>query len=481
MDTPVPKFLSEEDCRALMARIVAVSSHRDKTEVQLDSHWDSSVRWARNRTNTVSDDRTTFMQIERGLGKARINQTDATSLAAAVHWAEKMARLQGGVSTIQEFSYAPPDVTYPATHIWSESTYAMTSDARGVVANALMAKAEAAGMVSAGYLALRAGSQHIRLRDERMCYARYTSAQCSLTVRDPNGRGSGWAGASSYDWGEIDAEKLAEIALDKCLRSRNPVRIEPGRYTVVMEPQATYEFVKQFMGGFFGDGYGGSGSPYMSWEFEEQHWPGFPVQYPFHDGVKTVATSEWGPSANVGVTKIGQRLLDPRITITFDPTDPQLGGIPFTPDGDPLIPVTWWKNGVLNTLAYQRGHGPNHAKLDAQPNPGIYRMHGGTTSVEEMIATTERGLLVTRFWSMKTIDRMSILSSGVTRDGLWLIEHGKISHPVTNLRFTESPLFVFNNVEQLGVPVPVFAPGIPALVPPVKVRDFSFTSMVDAI
>jgi predicted Zn-dependent protease len=116
-------------------------------------------------------------------------------------------------------------------------------------------------------------------------------------------------------------------------------------------------------------------------------------------------------------------------------------------------------------------------------------MSGGDTSIEEMIRTTKRGLLVTRFSNRRVLDPTSLLSSGLTRDGLWLIENGKISKSVKNFRFTESPLFVLNSIEQLGVPVPVFRPvrnphdaGLaPAIVPPLKVRDFSFTSMIDAV
>lgn len=121
-------------------------------------------------------------------------------------------------------------------------------------------------------------------------------------------------------------------------------------------------------------------------------------------------------------------------------------------------------------------------------------MSGGTTSVEEMIASTKRGVLVTRLTSIQTVDYGSLLATGLTRDGLWLIENGKISKAVRNFRFTESPLFVLNNVVDLGVPIPVFRPAsldaleisrvntlTPAIVPPLKVNDFSFTSTVDAI
>jgi predicted Zn-dependent protease len=476
-----PRFLSEEECRALIDHILDLTNRRGETEVHIDTTWDSSVRWAHNRASTSSETRDITLELQREMGKATLNQTDPVSLEAAVHWAERMARLEGDYSTLPHFTYAPPNLTYPQTHIWSEDTYAMTGDHRGEIANSLMTNADQAGMSSAGYLNIGAGAAHVYLADGRMVYARYTTVECSLTVRSPDGRGSGWAGASSYDWTRINAQKLADVALDKCLRSRNPVRIEPGRYTLIMEPQATYDMIRQIMGGYNTRTQSVQRTSYMNREWEEDQLP-FSVQRPFHDGHRKYVVSQWAATTDIGITKIGQQLLDPRITITFEPEDPDLGGLPFTYKGDPYVPVTWWDRGVLKTLAYERGHGPNEAdRLGGQPNGAIFRMSGGDTSVDEMIATTKRGLIVTRFWGIKLLDPYSILCTGMTRDGLWLIENGKISHPVSNLRFTESPLFVFNQVDQLGVPVPVFAPGAPAIVPPVKVQDFSFTSLVDAI
>jgi predicted Zn-dependent protease len=98
-----------------------------------------------------------------------------------------------------------------------------------------------------------------------------------------------------------------------------------------------------------------------------------------------------------------------------------------------------------------------------------------------MIATTKRGLLVTRLSGVNVLDSQSMLMTGLTRDGLWLVENGKISKAVKNFRFTESPLFVLNSLDQLGEPVPVYSPDLPAIVPPLKARDFSFTSLVDAV
>jgi predicted Zn-dependent protease len=283
-----------------------------------------------------------------------------------------------------------------------------------------------------------------------MRYYPYTLAQYSVTVRDPKGTGSGWAGVDWNDWTRIDAEKISAVALDKCLRSRNPVAIEPGRYTTILEPQAVCDLFSLVM-------------KFMDRVGAETGHP------PFN-----------GPE--LGTTKLGQQVLDSRITVTADPMDPDLGFPPFALDGGVYHPVHWFDNGVLTNLAYGRYYGVTRLGLNAGlPSSGAFRMQSGDTSIDEMIQTTKRGILVTRFSNIQLVDRNSLLYTGYTRDGLWLVENGKISKPVKNFRFTESPLFAFNQVEQLGPPVRVFHPSAPVVVPPVKVRDFSFTALADAI
>jgi predicted Zn-dependent protease len=314
-------------------------------------------------------------------------------------------------------------------------------------------------MLSAGYLQIGAAGLAQTTPDGALLYARQTQAECSMTVRDPQGTGSGWAGLSSYDWSRIDAPALAKRALEKCLASRNPVTLEPGRYTAILEPQAVHDLVSQTVVN-------------LDRQFAERPAGAFGA------GVDN--------ALQLGLSKLGLKIVDERITISHDPTDPALGVVPFfleqTGGVAPVRPVTWIDRGVLTTLSYERPYAVAQlADNLGAPNTGSYRMSGGTTTVEEMIRTTKRGLLVTRLSNVRVIDPGSLLATGVTRDGLWLIEDGKIAKAVKNFRFTESPLFVLNSIEQLGEPVPVYNPGAPAIVPPLKARDFSFTSLIDAV
>ena len=250
------RILSQGDCEAIAKRVFAFASGPGETIVNVMSWWNGELRWARNRTTLASDRRDIRLEIWRDVGVGRgnvsTNQLDDVSLQDAVRAAERSASLAPMVRRPTPTHPPLPDPERPKTAIWSDATYAVTPESRGEAARALIAPAEAKGMQSAGYLEMRAGSR-ARLSSVRMGtttpapwdvpYTAWTQAQCSMTVRDTEGSGSGWAGLSSYDWSHIDAAALAARALDKCVASQHPVTLEPGRYTVILEPQAVCELV----------------------------------------------------------------------------------------------------------------------------------------------------------------------------------------------------------------------------------------------
>ncbi len=454
------RILSREECMSVAERVKRIASMDGGTEVRMESWWAGELRWARNRVSLAGDRRDIRLQVKRSIrgadGSAIINQLDDASLTAAVEAAERAARLR--IPEPRDFEKPRPPFEYAKALIWSDGTYNETAPERGALARGLIAPAEAAGLLSAGYLAVRAETiAHVPEQGVAL-YAARTAAQCSITVRDPQGVGSGWAGLSSYDLNAIDAQTLAKRALEKCLASRNPVALEPGRYTVILEPQAVHDLVSLI-----------TQQAALARSIPEDMGTG-----PFVAGYDS-ALKLWR-------TKLGLRVVDERITISHDPADPLLGVVPFNELDEPYRPVTWIDHGVLTALADSRDSALRKRNENlGYPNSRSYRMSGGETTVEEMIRTTKRGLLVTRFSNISLMDENSLLASGFTRDGLWLIENGEVTKAVKNLRFTESPLFVLNSIEQLGTPVPVFSPDAPAIVPPLKARDFSFTGMIDAV
>lgn len=481
------RILSEAECRELLERAHALARGGGDTAVSIKSWWQGELRWARNRATLSSDRRNIEVEVHRKTPTGRpvsvtTNQIDDAALEAAVRAAERASMKRAGPDDPSLVPAVPSYTRPPTAQIWSDATVGLETGSRAEIARRLIAPAEAAGFYSAGYLEVRAAATatySTAYRDlltgeyssTEVPYIRWTQAQCSTTVRDVTGMGSGWAGLSSYDWEQIggQSDALGERAVQKCRASQNPVALEPGRYTVILEPQAVADLIELFV---------------SSLERDTPENPSYRVGGPWRLG-RDEATQ-------LLLTKVGLKVVDERITIDHDPLDPRLG-IVMSPLERPG-PVTWIENGVLKRLGHSFAKGIEELEREDgmhQLRVGVgYRMSGGTTSMEEMIRSTRRGLLVTRFsnFPRHPLDANSLLTTGLTRDGLWLIENGEITRAVKNFRFTESPLFLLNNIEQLGEPVPVFRPTktengalTPAIVPPIKARDFSFTSLADVV
>jgi len=457
------RFMSKEECAALAKQIVGFA-RGGITTVTIESSWTGNIAWARNQIQSCGDVRNNDIGINRTVrgatNQVSINQLDASSCEAAVRRAERLLIQQ---NESLDVAVAPPYTEpYDSPKLWFDSTYQLDAAARAAAMRALVKPAEEAGMSSAGYIEVSAHGRAVINTTGTAVYYPYTLAQYSVTVRDPGGTASGWAGVDFNDWSRIDATALSAIALQKCLSSRNAAAIEPGRYTTILEPQAVADIVSVIFE---------PGNAIMDRFSAEDRRP----QRPFS-----------GPKRFT--TKIGTRIIDKRISITADPMDPDCGflpyGVSYWSNTLPVYhPVKWVDQGVLAQLQYSRDpYGIQHMGVNTGLlNSGAFHMSGGTTSVEEMIATTQRGLLVTRFSGVELIEDLSVMTTGYTRDGVWLIENGKISKPAKNFRFTESPLLMLNNVLQLGVPKRVFHPSYPIVVPALKVEDFSFTSLSDAI
>jgi predicted Zn-dependent protease len=453
VDTP-REFLSREECHTLLERCMALSQGGGDTRVAITSTWSNAVRWARNRAHLVRDTQETEIVVTRTIRGADASVTttrlDEAGLREAVQGAELGLTYARETFTDEH----DPGVTYPTATptLWSQSTYQSRAEARASVVQSILDAVERAGLSSAGEVRISASGTATVNSDGLLRYYPTTAAQFSSTVRDPKGTSSGWAGQVDYDLARIDVHALAQRALDKCKASASAVAIEPGRYTTILEPQAVADLFQLLV--------------YRALD-------------------RRMAEQGNGPFAGTtpGTSKIGEAVLDQRLTLSADPMDPLGGFVPFrTWDGAPYPQVNWIDHGVLHDLSYERWYAlPRLGRDQALPNSYSFRLSGGTTSVDEMIKTTERGLLVTRFSGLQVVDFSTMLCSGYTRDGLWLIERGAIRKAVKNLRFTESPLFAFNQVEQLGPPTRVFSRLGASVTPAAKVRDFSFTGLSDAV
>ena len=444
--------MGREECEALAKRALAAAT-ADETRITINSGARGNTRFAVNQISTAGDNYDATVSVRstfgRRTGVVNTNKLDDASLQAAVALSERLAKLS------PEDPEAMPELepqTYAEARGWSDATASLDPSARANAARAITEPARAAGLISTGYLEMRAGATAVANSKGLFAYSRQTALSLTTTVRTEDGTGSGWAGATSHDFAALAPAALGARAIDKARRSVNPVAVEPGRYTVILEPTAVGNLV-QFITNAMSARNADEGRSFFS--------------------------------KAGGGNKIGMKVVDERVTITSDPLDPETYANTFSGDGQPIARTTWIDNGVVRNLAYDRFWAQKQGRAPL-PNAGSVRMSGGTATIDDLIASTDRGILVTRFWYIRSVDPRTILYTGLTRDGTFLIERGRITRAVKNLRFNESPIFMLNNLEAMGRPVRVSAseaggPGLAIVVPPLKVRDFNFTSLSDAV
>jgi predicted Zn-dependent protease len=337
------------------------------------------------------------------------------------------------------------------TNAYYKSTGNLDPEARADAAAIAIRKAKAAGQIAASYMDVRAGTSSIATSNGLFGHHASTGVAYTFTSRTPDGLQSGWAGDEANDWKRIESERVADDAVRKC-RDWKKTTLEPGKYTAILEPTAVGMLMTR-MAGAFRQRLADEGRSYFS-------KPG-------------------------GGNRIGETLFDEKISIWSDPNHKDAETSPYTFSGEPNAKRNWISNGTLNNLSRSRFWAEKQ-KQTPLPGPSNFIMKGGDDSVEEMIASTERGVLLTRFWYIRGINPRTIAYTGLTRDGTFLIEDGKITRPVTNFRFNQSLVEMLQNVETIGKSVRVAASenssvSTPIVVPALKVRDFNLSSVSDAI
>lgn len=445
-------LLSREQAKALADRVLALSK-ADQTRVNITSEWSGNTRFADANITTSGGMTDTEVTVTATVGKRRAsastNVLDAEALTRTVDLAARLARLSPDDPELM------PELgrqTYSAVDAFIERTAQLTGETRAaavkrVVDAALEAGKPAGNLFVAGFLEAHARTIAAATSNGLFAYHRTTDADLSLTARTPDRTGSGWARGGSRDWGAIDPAGLGRIAARKAAASRNPQPIEPGMYTAVLEPQAVNDLV------------------------------------PLLGGALSARAADEGRSAFSkagGGTRVGEKVADERVTLYSDPADADLRGAPFDNDGLPIGRTVWIENGVLKNLSYTRFWAQKQGKqpTGAQPLLGGLTLAGGTKSTEELIAGCERGVLVTHFFYIRSLDPRTVLNTGLTRDGAFLIEKGKIARPLKNFRWNESPLLMLNRLEDIGRPEPTAAG---RMMPALRIRNFNFTSLSDAV
>ena len=450
------EFLSREQAKALTDRVLSFAT-ADETRVTVGTGWTGNTRFAGNEITTSGGTTDTVVTVTSTIGRkrasAQTNILDDASLKRTVAFAESLARLSPENPEIMP-ELGPQ--TYSAVNGFFDDTANLNPEARAAATKQAITAAEAAGrnagtIFVAGYLQARAGASAIATSRGLFAYHPSSDANLGITARTPDGTGSGWSSAGARDWKLLHPATLGRRAAQKAVASRNPRAIEPGMYTVVLEPAAVSDIIPQLIGAF---------------------------------NARNNDEGRGTFSKPGGGTRLGEKIVDERVTIFSDPADPQLLTQPFTGDGLPLKRLVYIENGILKNFAYDRFWAQKQGKEPTGGGGGFggfgggLKFVGGTKTTEELIAGTERGILVTHFFYIRFLDPRTVLLTGLTRDGTFLIENGKVTQPLKNFRWNESPLLLLNKIDEIGRAEPT---GAGEVMPALKARDFNFTSLSDAV
>jgi predicted Zn-dependent protease len=448
---------TREQVRALTDRIFNMASGADAVQVEVDASERSGTRWANSTitTNLVRYDRQVTITVRRGNRQGSASTRDfgdaglREAIGEAMDQAESASENPNLSEWMGEQSYLEVDAALP-------SGVGFGPAERAMMVKESLDLCDALSVVGSGYIPKT--YQATCTANTRGLFAFYAFADAGfvLTCRTPDGAGSGWAGITGIkDIADIDAASLTRTAATKALGSVKPRAIEPGRYTVILEPRANARFLS-LMTGIFNIRSAEAGGNFLS-------------------------------GAEAGRTRLGEKVFSDQFTLRSHIGHPVLRQTPIMNDLTPAAPVTWVENGVLRTLgvdaalARERSIAPTPAAVNMS-----LVMDGTDQSVEDMIKTTRRGLLVTFFWYIRGVDQATLLNTGMTRDGLFLIENGEIVGPVQNFRWNMSPLVGYNNVSAVGRPVPMhmgesYDGGNTGMIPPVRIEDFYMTSVSPAV
>jgi predicted Zn-dependent protease len=443
-------MLSRQDALTICDTVLAhaKTAGAEDAAVALQSSVESHARFADNRITTSGRsedlDITVTVWVGRRRGAATGNNPGADALKRMAEEAVQIAR----VSPVHR-EYVPTlgPLDYPEARGFASATAEPDLAARAKTLERVLEKCRAAKVTGAGFHNATASATAAATANGNRRYFRASEAGLSVTARSDDGTGSGYYAGDHFDLARLDALTIADQAVDKAVRSRQPKPIEPGVYPVILEPQAVADLL-----GFLTNAF----------------------------DARTADEGRSAFSAKDGKTRVGDALFNERLSIYSDPMHPDLPALPATDEGVPATRLPLVKAGVLENLEYSR-FWAGERKREPTPGPVNYIVESSqpATSMADMIKGLSRGLVISRFWYVRLVDPRTIALTGLTRDGLWWVENGQVRYPVRNLRFNQSVLAMLApwNVEAIGAPQRLS----PLMVPALKLGAFTFTSISDAI
>ncbi|MCC6539803.1 MAG: TldD/PmbA family protein [Bryobacterales bacterium] len=432
---------AEREARALGVRDL---------EVQIGESREALTRFANNAIHQNVAETMTMISVrpqeDQRTARAETNRLDADSVRRCV--AEAVALMRAQEPDDRLLPLCEPSTISPLPERWAPSTAECSPAERAAQVAEAIAIAESEGQTAAGIYSTASAREAVFNTRGVDATHDQTLAVFSITVIEETS--SGWAKASAVDRATLTPAVLARTASEKARHSRNPRELAPGHYTVILEPAAVLDLVGQMFGDFGGTA------------IEDQ---------------RSFLTG-----------RMGEKLFGENITIMDDCRHPLQSGAPFDGEGMARRALTLVERGVVKELAYSRGvaqrsgveptgHGlalPN----DVGEFPINIVVAGGGASLQDMIRSTPRGILVTRLWYIREVDPFEKMMTGMTRDGTFLIEGGEIAGGVRNFRFNQGLLDMLGRVESLGPAVRASGEeAFDMVAPAMKVHEFNFTEV----
>jgi len=468
-------MLTKEQAADVFDRIRRFSSTDEVEAIFTGSHF-ALTRFANNIIHQNVEEENSVVSIRTNFAgrtaRATANQIDDESLQRAVAASENLARVQAPDSdllpmpTAEEANSGDPfaDKSVRATRFFDE-TAAITPADRAEVVKGIVSIAGKHKLTTAGIYSTSESREGIFNSWGLANWHHQTLAEISITMLAEDS--SGWQKLNSPDVRNLDPARLAETAAQKAVDSGHPREIAPGKYTVILEPAAVLDIV-----GF------------MFWDYSG------------------VAILDQRSFLN---DRIGTKLFGENINVWDDAAHPLQAGSPFDGEGMRRQRVQLVENGVVKRVVYARGTarkmknsayagkvGPIEPTGHGFPLPNemgemplnivfdvpdkVFGTPAKPQSVDEMIAATERGVLVTRLWYIREVDPYEKIVTGMTRDGTFLVENGKVRCGLRNFRFNESLISMLSNVEAMSVPARASGEeSFDMVVPAMKVKEFNFT------
>ena len=436
-------MLSEQEAKTLIDKILSYSK-ADETSVTLNGSRTGNIRYARNTVSTNGEtDNLTFSVTSvygKRSGTATGNEFDDAAVERTVRRSEEVARL---APENPEYLPALGPQQYGQGINYAEGTAKIDPVTRVEAALASINACLATNTTAAGYLEDSTGFMAIGNNRGLFGYNQRTDGEFTVTARTADGKGSGYGVSYFTDAARLDTKGATEVAIQKALASKEAKEVKPEKMTVILEPQAVHDLLTFLL------------------------------------SAMDARSADEGRSffgQRGGGNRIGSQLFSDKITFTSDPFNVDSPSSPFAPDGRPMPKVAWVEKGVLKALPYSR-YWAAQKSVEAVPPPNGIILQGSEQTLDDLIKATDKGILVTRFYYVRMVDPQTLVVTGLTRDGTFLVEEGKVKHAVKNFRFNESPAAMLANMEAVGKPVRIGN----SMIPPMRVRDFNFTSLSDAV